>query len=76
MRRESGIFNFSGLAALSGAIRVSPNEKVPIGRPRVKSDNTAILSTFGKSLSNRLQNQLTISNESKDKKPNQAQAKL
>ena len=47
MHHESGIFNFSGLAALSGAIRVSPNEKVPIGRPRVQSDNTAFLSTFG-----------------------------
>ena len=64
---RSKIFNIPGLQALSGALTASsPTEKIPAARPRVKSDYTPYLATFGERLSSRNQAQLTGSNDSKD----------
>lgn len=55
------IFNIPGLQALSGAFQhattssTSPPEKIPSRRPRVQSDFTPYVATFGERLSTRNQ---------------------
>ena len=63
----ASLFKIPGLAALSGAFGgTSPPDKIPMSRPRVRSDHTPQLATFGQRLSTRLQNQLGTNNDGQD----------